>query len=60
MESKLEKLATDQDLIEEELPGKTIPHHRKHPINIYPNIVAEYLGVISIKMKSLYNSKWNA
>ncbi|XP_034861581.1 fibrous sheath-interacting protein 2-like [Mirounga leonina] len=42
-----------QDLSEEELPIKIIPHRGKQPINIDPDIVADHLGVISIKTQPL-------
>lgn len=32
---------------------KIIPHHGKQPIKINPDIVAEHLGVFSIKIQSL-------
>nr|XP_044619157.1 fibrous sheath-interacting protein 2-like [Equus asinus] len=53
MKRELEQKALDQDLSEEEFPIKIIPHHKKRPINIDPDIVAEHLGVISIKTQSL-------
>ncbi|XP_032699229.1 fibrous sheath-interacting protein 2-like isoform X2 [Lontra canadensis] len=50
---KLEQKELGQDLSEEELPVKIIPHRGKQPINIDPDIVAEHLGVISIKTQPL-------
>ncbi|XP_047570917.1 fibrous sheath-interacting protein 2-like isoform X5 [Lutra lutra] len=49
----LEQKELGQDLSEEELPVKIIPHRGKQPINIDPDIVAEHLGVISIKTQPL-------
>lgn len=42
-----------QDLTEEELPVKIIPHRGKQPINFNPDIVADHLGVISTKTQPL-------
>ncbi|XP_015354021.1 fibrous sheath-interacting protein 2-like [Marmota marmota marmota] len=53
MDTRLEKKESYQDLPQEQLPIKIIPHHGKKPINIDPHIVAEHLGVISIKTQSL-------
>ncbi|MBZ3886124.1 Fibrous sheath-interacting protein 2 [Sciurus carolinensis] len=53
MDPRLEKKESDQDLTQEKLPIKIIPHRRKKPINIDPDIVAEHLGVISIKTQPL-------
>nr|XP_051683469.1 fibrous sheath-interacting protein 2 isoform X2 [Oryctolagus cuniculus] len=44
---------SDHNLTKEKLPIRIIPHHGKKPINIDPNIVAEHLGVISIKTQPL-------
>uniref|UniRef100_A0A8D1LAM1 Fibrous sheath-interacting protein 2 C-terminal domain-containing protein n=1 Tax=Sus scrofa TaxID=9823 RepID=A0A8D1LAM1_PIG len=43
----------DQELREEELSVRIIPHRGKQPINIDPDIVAEHLGVLSIKTQSI-------
>uniref|UniRef100_A0A8C9UUH4 Fibrous sheath-interacting protein 2 C-terminal domain-containing protein n=1 Tax=Spermophilus dauricus TaxID=99837 RepID=A0A8C9UUH4_SPEDA len=53
MDTRLEKKESYQDLPQEQLPIKIIPHNGKKPINIDPHIVAEHLGVISIKTQSL-------
>ncbi|XP_032186524.1 fibrous sheath-interacting protein 2-like isoform X3 [Mustela erminea] len=50
---ELEQKELGQDLSEEELPVKIIPHRGKQPISIDPDIVAEHLGVISIKTQPL-------
>ncbi|XP_059013402.1 fibrous sheath-interacting protein 2-like isoform X2 [Mustela lutreola] len=50
---ELEQKELGQDLSEEELPIKIIPHRGKQPISIDPDIVAEHLGVISIKTQPL-------
>ncbi|XP_027978487.1 fibrous sheath-interacting protein 2-like [Eumetopias jubatus] len=50
---ELEQKELGQDLSEEELPIKIIPHRGKQPINIDPDIVADHLGVISIKTPPL-------
>lgn len=50
---ELQQKELGQDLSEEKLPIKIIPHLGKQPINIDPDIVAEHLGVISIKTQSL-------
>ncbi|XP_030885958.1 fibrous sheath-interacting protein 2-like [Leptonychotes weddellii] len=50
---ELEQKELGQDLSEEELPIKIIPHRGKQPINIDPDIVADHLGVISIKTQPL-------
>ncbi|XP_034504749.1 fibrous sheath-interacting protein 2 isoform X2 [Ailuropoda melanoleuca] len=50
---ELEQKELGQDLSEEEFPIKIIPHRGKQAINIDPNIVAEHLGVISIKTQPL-------
>ncbi|XP_006165925.1 fibrous sheath-interacting protein 2 isoform X2 [Tupaia chinensis] len=57
MEPNIGKKELDQDLKEKELPVKIIPHCGKQPVNIDPNIVAEHLGVISIKTQSLKTLK---
>ncbi|OWJ99391.1 hypothetical protein Celaphus_00009528 [Cervus elaphus hippelaphus] len=49
----LEQKGLDQGLRQEELSVRIIPHLGKQPINIDPDIVAEHLGVISIKTQSL-------
>lgn len=50
---ELDQKELNKDLSKEELPIKIIPHCGKQPINIDPDIVAEHLGVISIKTQSL-------
>ncbi|CAD7682740.1 unnamed protein product [Nyctereutes procyonoides] len=50
---ELEQKELDQDVSEEALPIKIVPHRGKQPINIDPDIVAEHLGVISIKTQPL-------
>ncbi|XP_072599617.1 fibrous sheath-interacting protein 2-like [Vulpes vulpes] len=50
---ELEQKELDQGVSEEELPIKIVPHRGKQPINIDPDIVAEHLGVISIKTQPL-------
>ncbi|XP_072673892.1 fibrous sheath-interacting protein 2-like [Canis lupus baileyi] len=50
---ELEQKELDQDVSEEELPIKIVPHRGKQPINIDPDIVAEHLGVLSIKTQPL-------
>ncbi|XP_058147116.1 fibrous sheath-interacting protein 2-like [Dasypus novemcinctus] len=50
MEPEPEKEKSHQDLIKE---VKIVPHRGNQPINIDPDIVAEHLGVISIKTQSL-------
>lgn len=53
IEPGLEQKGLDQGLRQEELSVRIIPHRGKAPINIDPDIVAEHLGVISIKTQSL-------
>lgn len=53
IEPGLEQKGLDQGLRQEELSVRIIPHLGKEPINIDPDIVAEHLGVISIKTQSL-------
>ncbi|XP_057573554.1 fibrous sheath-interacting protein 2-like [Hippopotamus amphibius kiboko] len=53
MEPELEQTELDQGLRQQELSVRIIPHRGKQPINIDPDIVAEHLGVISIKTQSL-------
>ncbi|XP_077003058.1 fibrous sheath-interacting protein 2-like [Tamandua tetradactyla] len=50
MESEPQKERSEQDLIEK---VKIVPHHGKQPINVDPDIIAEHLGVISIKTQPL-------
>lgn len=59
MEPELEKKELDQDLTEEELPVKIIPHRGKQPINIDPDIVAEHLGVICMKTQPIEKMQIN-
>ncbi|XP_072812453.1 fibrous sheath-interacting protein 2-like [Vicugna pacos] len=54
-EPEQEQKGVDQDLKGQELSVSIIPHHGKQPINIDPDIVAEHLGVISIKTQPLEN-----
>lgn len=53
IEPEPEQKELDQDISEEKLSIKIIPHCGKQPIIIDPDIVAEHLGVISIKTQSL-------
>ncbi|XP_055293754.1 fibrous sheath-interacting protein 2-like isoform X2 [Moschus berezovskii] len=53
IEPGLEQKGLDQGLRQEELSVRIIPHLGKQPISIDPDIVAEHLGVISIKTQSL-------
>ncbi|XP_023381266.1 fibrous sheath-interacting protein 2-like [Pteropus vampyrus] len=53
IEPEPEQKELDQDLSEEKLSIKIIPHCGKQPIIIDPDIVSEHLGVISIKTQSL-------
>uniref|UniRef100_A0ABK0LHF7 Fibrous sheath-interacting protein 2 n=1 Tax=Rattus norvegicus TaxID=10116 RepID=A0ABK0LHF7_RAT len=46
-----------EDVLEDELPVKIIPHVRNKPMKIDPNIVSEHLAVISMKTQPLETLK---
>ncbi|XP_073074648.1 fibrous sheath-interacting protein 2 isoform X2 [Manis javanica] len=49
----LEKGESEQDSVEDEFPIKIVPHIRKKPVKIDPDIISEHLAVISVKTQSL-------
>ncbi|XP_057359773.1 fibrous sheath-interacting protein 2-like isoform X3 [Manis pentadactyla] len=49
----LEKGESEQDSVEDGFPIKIVPHIRKKPIKIDPDILSEHLAVISVKTQPL-------